>query len=458
MSTLIRVLNLVFILTGLLFSQLAQSSETAFETDPRLPLVYINVAFKAGSVSDPAGKSGLTNFMGETLLRGTLARTKSQIDLALDQIGARLEVETRAEALIFRGAVLSSQLGPFLSLLSEIVTQPSAPENEIKKLKSEIVSALQEELGHDSSLAVRRFNRFLFRNHPYGKPVLGTVHDIENLSREDILTHYRRIVRSDTLLVVGSGDVDEDQIKEWTAKLAQTIQQGSEGHNGKGEFEATGRPENADQRRLLIIDKPERTQTQINFGQIGVKMTDSDFFPLHLGNYAFGGPSFSAVLMTEIRVKRGWSYGANSAFRFGLQPRSWHVHLFPAAKDTPSALAYSLKLVETLKQNGLSPEQFNFSKKSLINSAGFMYNTPKKRVENKLLERTLDLPDGFMKTFGPALSKVSLSDVNSALKGFLKPEKMAITVLGTAKDLKEPLAKAAGVPLSEVEVVSYTQE
>src|SRR5581483_4258277 len=103
------------------------------------------------------------NFMGEMLLRGTKSKTKEQIDLALDQMGARLEVEARAEALILRGSVLASQLDPFLKLVSEIVTEPSFPENEIRKLKSEIVSGILEELGNDSGLASRRFNTFLFR-------------------------------------------------------------------------------------------------------------------------------------------------------------------------------------------------------------------------------------------------------------------------------------------------------
>src|SRR5688500_1513374 len=100
-----------------------QAAEVSFEKDPKLPIVYLNAAFKAGAVTDPASQSGMTNFMGEMLIRGTKSRTKEQLDLALDQMGARLEVETRAEALIFRGAVLSSQLEPFLKLVTEVLTE-----------------------------------------------------------------------------------------------------------------------------------------------------------------------------------------------------------------------------------------------------------------------------------------------------------------------------------------------
>jgi zinc protease len=453
-----RFFNFFIPFAAFFLSQSSHAIQIAFEQDSGLPTVYINVAVKAGTVTDPEGQSGLTNFMGEMLIRGTKTRTKEQLDLALDQMGAKLDVETRAEALIFRGAVLSSQLNAFLDLLKEILTQPSLPEGEIKKLKAEVVSVLQEELGHDSSLASRRFTRFLFQGHPYGKPIMGRIKDIESLTREQVLAHYHRLIQDQTLLVVGSGDASESKISDWAKNIAESRPNLKLSSSDEKILSQVKTPQNPEARRLLIIDKPERTQTQINFGQIGIRMTGDDFFPLHLGNYAFGGPSFSAVLMTEIRVKRGWSYGANSAFRYGLQPRSWQVHLFPAAKDTPDALAYSLKLVSDLQKNGIPQERFDFAKRSLVNSAGFIYNTPKKRVENTLLEKTLDLPDGFMKSFGPQIEKLSLSEVNEALKNFLKPDRVSIAVLGTAKSLKEPLAKAAGVPLEQVEVIPYTAD
>lgn len=432
-------------------AQTAQAIEVAFEQDANLPIVYLNVAVKAGAVNDPTGQSGLSNFMGEMLLRGTRSRTKEQIDLALDQMGAKLEVEARAEALILRGAVLSSQLDPYLKLVTEIVTEPSFPDNEIRKLKSEVTSDILEELGNDPSLAARRFNAFLFHGHPYGKSVLGTIKDVEALTRDEVIAQYDRFFHDVNMLVVGTGDAKQGDIEAWSKALGQA-------RAGGTPIEKVAKPENEPVRRLLIVDKPERTQTQINMGQIGVRMTDKDFFPLYLGNYAFGGGSFSARLMVEIRVKRGWSYGANSYFRQGRQPRSWQIHLFPAEKDTTAALAQTLLMTQDLKDKGITQDEYEFAQRSLVNSAGFMYNTPKKRVENILLERTLDIPDGFMKTYGPELQKVKLDEVNASLKHFVQPDKLQIVVLGTAKNLKEPLAKAAGVQMDQVEVSPYTAE
>jgi zinc protease len=461
----------------LALSSAASAMEVSFEQDSSLPVVYLNVAVKAGAVTDPKGQSGLTNFLGEMLLRGTKTRTKEQIDLALDQMGAKLEVEVRAEALIVRGAVLKAQLAPFLALMGEILTQPSFNQKEIKKLKSEIISELEEEMGHDPSLASRNFTQFLFRDHPYGKPILGTQKDIRALNLKRIQAHYEKIFRDSLLLVVGSGDATPEEVKAWADTLVgpqSSIGQNSastkpsestevsspnsaESSTEKSEIFRVLPPSNSPHRRLLIVDK-DVTQTQINGGQIGIRMTDPRFFPLYLANHAFGGGSFSARLMKEIRVAKGWSYGASSNFRHGLQPRSWMFHLFPKLSDTVNALAYTIKMVEDLQKNGITADEFDFAKRSLVNSAGFMYDTSKKRVENKLLERTLELPDGFMKTYGPELEKVQLVDVNSDLSDYLQPDKMAISVLGPADKLKADLAKATGVAESAIVVWPYTHE
>ena len=151
-------------------------------------------------------------------------------------------------------------------------------------------------------------------------------------------------------------------------------------------------PKAVQQEKLLIVDKPGRTQTQITGGQIGVQMTDPSFFPLYLGNHAFGGGSFSARLMTEIRVKRGWSYGAYSYFKHSREPRSWQFYLFPAAKDTPAALELTLHLVKDVQEHGIKADEFDFAQQSLVNSAGFMYNTSRNASKTNSWNGPWDFP------------------------------------------------------------------
>lgn len=432
----------------------ANAIETRFENDPSLPIVYLNVAIKGGSANDPTGQSGIGNFVGEMMLRGTKTRSKAQIDEALDQLGATLGVETRSEALIFRGRVLSAKLPEYMEIVQDIITNPSFPEKEIKKLKSEITSQLMETRGKDNSLGKIFWESFLFEGHPYGKPILGKTKEIESLKREDLIQQYENLFQNRNLLVIGSGNAQHSFIDSWAKQLAEKRPNSS----GENPIRTAEPPLSSNQRIVRFIDKPDRTQTQLYFGQIGLKLTDPDYFSVYLANHIFGGGSFSARMMVEVRVKRGWSYGAYSFFRHGIRPRSWQAYTFPATKDTPGSITLIDSMIRDFREKGITAEEYAFGRDSLINSAGFTFNTPAKRVENLLLEKTLGLPDGFMKSYAQNLAKTTPEGVNASVKRFLKPDQMKIMVLGTAKDLKPKVAKSLNIPEKDIEVVPYTKE
>jgi predicted Zn-dependent peptidase len=118
-----------------------------------------------------------------------------------------------------------------------------------------------------------------------------------------------------------------------------------------------------------------------------------------------------------------------------------------------------LRLIEELKTKGVSAAEMKLAKASLVNGTAFMGNTPEKRVENAVLETTLSLPPGFMKTWGRELKQVTETAVNDALKSFVAPEDLAILVLGTSTpELLEQVAQAAGVKRQDVRVIQYTDD
>lgn len=429
----------------------ARALETFFEEESTLPRVQVALVVRGGSVDDPAGKEGLTQFLGELLLRGTKTRSREALNEAIDQLGAEIGAETRQEALILRGAVLSRNLETFLGIFRDVVLNPAFNPVEIKKLKQEVISALLEETGRDTALSMRDFNHLLFGNHPYSRSPLGRIKQVQSFTEADLRAHYLRLFAQNRLLLIGLGDAKESAMSNWGSNLVTTMPAESK----LPELKAPTAPAKT---VLQIVDKPNRTQTQIEIGQIGVTALDPDYFALHIGNHAFGGRSFQARLMVEIRVKRGWSYGAYSQFRQGVVPKSWQIHLFPASKDAAPALRKTLEMVGALQTDGITDSEFKFAQDSLINGAGFAYNTSKKRMENRIVEKLLGLPDGFVMNQASHLQKVKREQVNAALKKFLKPDALAISVLATASELKAPLTKAAGVKSEEVKVVPFNAE
>ncbi len=434
------------------FTSRSEAAQFYFEKDASLPLVYITAAFKGGATQDPEGKTGVSSLMGKMMLRGTKNKTKQQIDLALDAMGGSLDFETRAEFIAFRGMVLADQLPNFLSLLAEILTSPSFRSQELERLKKEEISSLLNELSNDRNLARLRFDETFFKGHPFSKPSNGKLKDLKDLSIADIQSQFQKLIHDESMIVLATGSAEENSFQT----LLQSIRQ-----KRPGAAKTQSVPEFAAEPgklRVMIFDKPDRTQTQVVIGQKGVSIRHPDLDALQLANHAFGAGGFQARLMVELRVKRGWTYGAGSAFRLGTTPHSWKVSFFPKNADTPAAIREALRMIEDLGKKGLTEQEFENSKKSLLNGAGFNFNTPAKRMENRLTEILFGLPDGYFRDFANRLSGITREQVNSALAAFVRPDRLMVGLVGTAKISKAAIAKALEIPESRIEVQNYQKE
>jgi len=446
-----KIILLTFILSIVFLPPKAMAIEIFFEPDDRLPLVYISVAIKSGSVTDPVGRSGLTRFLGKMLLRGSLLRTKEQIGLRLDELGSRLSVKTSSEVLSINGAVLSKNQKPFLNLLLELLSKPKFPLKEIRKLKKETISKIMDSRSRDSSLVRSHFQSFLFQNHPYARRSIGSIADIKKITKTSLTEHYNRIFHAENIVIVCTGDSGVSELKAWATRLDAL-------RPGQGSEIKLKIPRQSSSKRLLIVDKPERSQIWIKGGQVGVDYLDPDYFPLFVGNTAFGGDLTNARLNQEIRVKKGWGYGAYSYFTNGSVPKAWQFVVYPNSENLVKVLKKTLSLIYQLKASGLTSKEFESAKRSLINSAAFRNDTPEKRLENRLYENVLGLPEGFFSQYGEKFREVSLKQVNTALKKYLLPDKLVITAVGPANKIKQALAKTVGIDISNVKVVSFKND
>jgi zinc protease len=204
---------------------------------------------------------------------------------------------------------------------------------------------------------------------------------------------------------------------------------------------------------LVIVDKPERTQTQILIGGLGTHPSDADHLALHVGNTIFGG-TFTARLMQEVRAKRGWSYGAYSNLPYDRHRRAFSLWTFPKAADAAACIALELELLEKWVSAGVTPKELNWAKRYLVRSHAFAIDTAGKRVGQALDEEVYQLPAGYHSEYVDRIKALSLEDVNLAIKNRISPENLLVTILGTATDIQDPVR--ASIPrLESTEVIPF---
>jgi zinc protease len=420
------------------------------ESSHDVPLVTLVVALRCGSAGDPPGKSGLSRIAVRMLRRGCESMTSEEIDFRIDALGAEMAVDTSHSTVAIHAQVIARNLDAFVDLLSRLLSTATFPEDELGRLKRESAAEIIEARDNDRVVAQKALQRTLFEGHPYGQSSGGTTQSVEAITIDDVKAFYRRFVVRENIVVGIAGDVTAERAPAVAARLVAGLPQGAPAPDIIAE--PTMRPG----RRLLMVDKPERTQTQILVGTLGTSPHDEDHVPLVVGNAVFGG-TFTSRLMKEIRSKRGWSYGASARTGVDRRRQSWVLWTFPAAEDAGPCLQLSLELLDAWVAGGVTPREVAFIQRYLVRSHAFEVDTATKRVHQALDRECLALPADYFSAWLDRVRAVTPDAATAAIKGRIHPQDLLVVVVGTAAQVLDPLRSA--IPgLREVSVVPFDAE
>lgn len=419
------------------------------EPSRELPLVDLSVTFRTGSVHDPEGLEGLTRMFGRMVRMGTPELDGNTVEETIAKLGGRLGVETSTSYVRFHGTVIKRNLQPFAALMSCLLRRPAFRVSDLAFVKRETRADIVAARDNDRALASRNFRRFLFRGHAYGRPVVGLRRSIRAIRCEDVRTQYARHFVAPNLILGASGDITEAELLTLVDEHFSDLPRG---RAPKIRVPAPARPRG---RHVLIVDKPERTQTQLYIGTLGARVNDVDLYPMLVANTAFGG-TFTARLMYEVRSQRGWSYGAYSRLGQDRQRDAWTMWTFPAARDLAACARLQLDMLDDFVKEGISRRELRFAKKFLVNSHCFDIDTSAKRLEARIDNALFDLPTDHHLQYVRAVRGVKLDAANAAVKKRISRKHLAICVVATAQEVRAELEALPGV--ESVEVIRYDRD
>lgn len=420
---------------------------TLLERSDALPLVDLWVVCETGAMHDPDGREGALHLALRTLRRGTRSRSAREIDAAIDRLGAELSTSVDATTATIHAAVIRRNLPALLDLLAELLGEPTFPAAEFAQVAREVRADLIDSRDDDRTLAGRWFRRTLFAGHPFGRPASGTPRTLTALGRDHAVRTWKHTAVGTNVLLAAAGDITEEELLAFRDRILPRLP------GGAAPAREVDAPRPLRGRRLVLVDKPARSQTQIYIGNLGTHPRDRDHHALVLGNTIFGG-TFTARLMREIRSKRGWSYGASSRLGRDRAREAWSMWTFPAAADAPACIRLQLELLRKLLDEGVTERELNFARSFLVRGQAFEVDTPTKRLWQRLDRRLLSLPANFHDRYVERLQAVTRDEVNDALRRRLSADDLLVSVVATASELRAPLEKA--IPdLASTLVVPY---
>jgi zinc protease len=390
-----------------------------------LPFITLQLLIDSGSWRDPPGEEGLAHLTARALLLGTSRYTVTAINEELDFMGASLNSSSSRDYATISLRVLKKDLEKGLDLFREVLTQPTFPEDEIRREVERTLAAIQSAEDQPEEVAEKEFQKTLFLNSPYGHPVEGTKESLPRLTREGIIRFYRSYYHSNNAILTVVGDITEDEKK---AELLPRLAKWPTAKIPKVPFITAFEKE----RKTVKIDRGI-TQANIILGHAGVSRENPDYYALTVMNYILGGGGFSSRLVEEIRNKRGLAYSVASFFDPGKYQGSFQIVLQTKNSSAREAIDLSFREMERMRKEGVSEKELEGAKKYLIGSFPMRLNTQGKLANFLTQVEYYGLGLDYPEKYPSLIRSVTREDVLRVARKYLHPENYILVVVANLK-------------------------
>ena len=413
-----------------------------------VPAVAFGLILKTGAAGDPVALPGLASFTTSMLQEGTATRSSRQIAEEFESMGSQLSTATGRERTVLNSETLSRQFPAALEIIADLVQNPTFPEDELGRIRTERLTAQRRMRDDPTALAGRVSSPLLYgRETPYGHPLSGTEKSLEAITRGDLTGHFGGSVGPQNATLVVVGDITlEDAVKHVEEHLGGWRQNGATSAQVDGATDAS--PNGSS--KIYLLDKPGAAQSVIRAGFVSVPRSHPDYYALVLLNQLFGG-QFTARLNMNLRQDKGYSYGYRSWFEWHRQSSLLLAGGGVETNVTREAVQETLKEFNDIRSGRpVAEDEFEAAKAALLRQFPASFETPWQAIEQMAQLVSFDLPDDYYINLTSNIEGVSLSDVRRAAEEHMLTDSLTLLVVGDREAI-EPGLREIGLPIHAVD-------
>jgi len=415
-------------------SRLGSGLELLILEDARLPRVDLSVTLRRGAGSVPPATAGLAGFTAELLERGAGARDALALAEAVDALGASLGAGADWDSTSVSVSGLSRDLDSLLGILADVVLRPRFDAGEAKRVRSELLAALEAARDDPSTLARWNLASLLYPGHVYGAPLEGTPESVAGLDAAAARAFHARVFTASNAIFSASGDVDPAELERRVQALFGAWPAG----DPPPEDPAPPSPAPTE-RRVRVVDVPDRGQAWIVLGHDGLARTDPERTAALLMNGVLGGGAFLSRLMTRVRAEEGLTYSVSSNFALRRRPGPFVVSTFTRVPEARRVVDLLLVELERMQSDPPGPEEFRRVQTLEAGRFALALETSA-AVADSLVELSVaGLPEDSLDTYRSRIRALEPEDMAEAAGRWLHPERAAIVVVGPAETLAPQL-------------------
>ncbi len=430
---------------------LANGVRTYVIFDNEEPTVSIRLVLtSAGSIHDPDGRPGVANMTADMLTQGTSSRSAEQIAQAIDFVGGSLSASADDDGTYLDVTVVKKDLALAMDLLSDILLRPAFKKEELDRRRQQALSNLQVQYSDPGYIADAVLDRLVYGKHPYGLPGTGTPDSLSRIEREDLVAFCEKYYTPGDALLAFAGDIKPEE-----AFAAARKHLGEDEWRGRrAESTAPPNPVPIEGMHILLVDKPDANQTQIRIGRLGIPRNSADYIPLFVANRIFGG-GFNSRLSTEVRQKKGLTYGAYSGFSSYRLAGDFSASTFTRTDATLEAVNLVIDLIRKMSTGELGPHELDFARDYLAGVFPIQSETAEQVASRILTVVQYGLPEDYNDTYPQKVLAVSQEDIKRMAGRYFDASNLVLVLVGNVKQFRDTITKE--FPSAKVEEMPFDQ-
>ena len=411
--------------------------------DARLPLVNFRMAIRGGSASDPEGLGGLADLTATLIRKGAGEHTAIELAETVEYMGGELDSYAEKDFALVAAEFRAEDAETGLNILGDVVLRPRFDRGEFEREKSKAQGILERLPDDPYALADREFEMFLLGEHPYAHPTNGTRAGVRRVKWEDVIAFHNRCYRPQGAVLAVVGDVDPAEVLSAVREIFGGWVPSEENPRA---IEAPAVPTG---RRVLLIDKPDATQTQIRIGNMVPPRGHSDYLPLTVANVLFGG-GFTSRLIDEIRVNRGLSYSPHSSLYGMAEAGVFVVREYTRNEQAMETIEVTLDLIEELRNEPISQEEIEKTKNYVTGLFPLRLERPESMASRLLEVELYGLGEDYLGTYAEKVRRVTAADLSRVIEENIRFGDLTFVIVGAADHLEEPLSRLGEVEVREI--------
>jgi zinc protease len=389
------------------------------------PSVVINAYLQAGGLFDPDEKLGLADFTALALMRGSQSFQFQEIFDRLESVGASLGFNSGTHTAGFGGRALAEDLDLLLDLVSEILIRPVFPDEQVERLRAQLLAGLAIRDQDTGDLASLALDGILYAGHPYSRPDDGYSETVAAITRDDLEAFHQRCYGPRDMVIVVVGAVDPAEAVDRVGKALGGWRNPAQQH--APELPPVRPLEEIVRRRVTVAGK---SQADLMMGTPGPPRRSPDYLAAALGNSVLGQFGMMGRIGDVVREQEGLAYYATSSLGGGIGPGPWSVSAGVDPDNVEKTIDLILKEIARFVGEPVAPEELADCQANFIGSLPLSLESNGGVASRLLSLERYSLGLDYYRRYPDLVRSVTVEEVLETARNYLDPARLGIAIAG----------------------------